>query len=207
MKVTTHQPIIAALILAFGYHVLPVIAQPVAAPAAAPVVAAPVAPVAPPNPPCNIWYERASISTRFIVVMVIGRVMHGLTRNSGPPHSWLSGVLPYLTAVTFFLCFPHVVPHDAANNRSKMTMRTRTPRQHHATTTNNNSGCSFCAPGFVMGNPAGVIPIPPEFAAQAPPGLTQVPCSLLDIAGTSGQVPANLCNDDLRLLPLFRTTW
>lgn len=69
------------------------------------------------------------------------------------------------------------------------------------------SGCSFCPDGFVVGNPGGTIPVPPEFADQAPPGLTEVPCSLLDFAGTSGQIPEELCNDDLRLLPEFRQIW
>lgn len=36
------------------------------------------------------------------------------------------------------------------------------------------SGCSYCPPGFILGNPAGTIPIPPEFVDQAPPGFTEV---------------------------------
>lgn len=66
-------------------------------------------------------------------------------------------------------------------------------------------GCADCTPGqFPMGNPTGTIPIPPEFQDQAPPGFTVIPCSLLDFAGQSGQIPNDLCTDELRLLPSFR---
>jgi hypothetical protein len=66
-------------------------------------------------------------------------------------------------------------------------------------------GCDDCTPGqFPLGNPTGTIPIPPEFLAQAPPGFTVIPCSLLDLAGQTGQIPNDLCTDALRLLPEFR---
>ena len=65
-------------------------------------------------------------------------------------------------------------------------------------------GCSFCPPGFTVGNPSGTVPIPEEFADLAPPGFTEIPCSLLDFAGTSGQIPESNCTDDNRLDPEFR---
>jgi hypothetical protein len=69
-------------------------------------------------------------------------------------------------------------------------------------------GCSYCDEGdFPVGNPAVFTPFPPQFLAPpgfAPPGFTQVPCSLFDFAGSSGQIPADECNDEWRLNPLFR---
>jgi hypothetical protein len=67
-----------------------------------------------------------------------------------------------------------------------------------------NSGCSYCPPGFTAGDPDAVIPIPTEFAAQVPPGLTQIKCSFLEFLGASGQIPAEFCDDALRLAPAFR---
>jgi hypothetical protein len=67
-------------------------------------------------------------------------------------------------------------------------------------------GCSYCQGDFPMGNPTGVYPLPPQFLDDAPPGLTQIPCGLLDSAGSSGQIPADACkNAEWRLDPIFRT--
>lgn len=35
-------------------------------------------------------------------------------------------------------------------------------------------------------------------------GFTEVPCSLLQFAADSGEIPAEFCNDELRTLPQFR---
>jgi hypothetical protein len=66
------------------------------------------------------------------------------------------------------------------------------------------SGCSYCPTGFVVGNPNAVIPFPVEFADQSQ-GLTQIQCSILEFLGLSGQIPVALCNDELRLMPEFRS--
>jgi hypothetical protein len=58
--------------------------------------------------------------------------------------------------------------------------------------------------GFTVGNPTALIDVPPEFASFAQ-GLTQVQCSLLASVGTGGLVPADLCNDELRLRADFRS--
>jgi hypothetical protein len=84
MKVTTHQHITAAIILAFlNQHVLPIIAQPTA-PVAPPVVV---------NPPCAIWYAHT------IVLVRCGAgdwtVMDAWTRNSCGP---VRGCLIYLSS-------------------------------------------------------------------------------------------------------------
>lgn len=66
-------------------------------------------------------------------------------------------------------------------------------------------GCSFCPEGFRVGNPAGIIPIPPEFQEQAMEfGFTELPCALLETLGLSGQAPPELCVDELRLADEIR---
>jgi hypothetical protein len=64
-------------------------------------------------------------------------------------------------------------------------------------------GCSSCPEGDKVGKPEGVIPLPSS--DQLPVGLTEVPCSLLDFAGSSGQIAEVDCNDDLRLIPELRS--
>jgi hypothetical protein len=64
-------------------------------------------------------------------------------------------------------------------------------------------GCSSCPEGYKVGKPEGVIPLPSS--DQLPVGLTEVPCSLLDFAGSSGQIAEVDCNDDLRLIPELRS--
>jgi hypothetical protein len=70
-------------------------------------------------------------------------------------------------------------------------------------------GCSFCPPGFAVKHPDGMIPIPDGLRDHVPTtGFTEVPCGLLDLAGLSGQIPADVCNDDdqFRLVPAFRAS-
>jgi hypothetical protein len=68
-------------------------------------------------------------------------------------------------------------------------------------------GCSYCPPGNVMSNPSGIIPIsalPGCLQDAAPPGFTELPCALLEFAASSGQLPADQCNDELRLNSVMR---
>jgi hypothetical protein len=67
-------------------------------------------------------------------------------------------------------------------------------------------GCSSCPPGNVMSNPSGTIPIsafPEDLLYAAPPGFTELPCALLEFIGNAG-LPADQCNDELRLNPVMR---
>jgi hypothetical protein len=67
-------------------------------------------------------------------------------------------------------------------------------------------GCSYCPPeDFAVGNPDGVIPIPPQFLDISPPGFTNVSCGYLEFGGLSGMIAADLCSDELRLDPTLRT--
>lgn len=63
-------------------------------------------------------------------------------------------------------------------------------------------GCSFCPEGFEVGNLGGLIEIPSN--DSLPPKVSEVPCTLLDYAGSSGQISETECNDDFRLFPEFR---
>jgi hypothetical protein len=90
MKVTTHQHITAAIILAFVNHVLPIFAQPTA-PVAPPVVV---------NPPCAIWYAQTKYYSFVVVVLVIGRSwIPGLETAAPFVVIWCTY---YLTVATFF---------------------------------------------------------------------------------------------------------
>jgi hypothetical protein len=62
-------------------------------------------------------------------------------------------------------------------------------------------GCSYCAAGkFPMGNPTGTIPIPAEFASQAPPGTATA------FSGPSGIV-RNRTNRLFRVLTLLSSSY
>lgn len=90
-------------------------------------------------------------------------------------------------------------------------------------------GCNDCPPGYVFGNPAGIIPVTQELIddygeIELPPtplnpepstladtlaalGLvvgSELSCALLETLATSGLIPLEACDDRLRTDPVFR---
>jgi hypothetical protein len=130
------------------------------------------------------------------------------TRKSGRLMTMMTNNIFYYTNALLFLAATMTMTTNAETTTIAPSLvhggAARAAQQQEPAFTCEVCGCSYCPPGFVLKNPSGVIPIPPEMQEQAPPGFTEVPCGLLDFAGTEGHILAEVCTDEWRLDPVFR---